>query len=79
MGIVGANDMANDLRALEGATIWFEAHFVGGPEDASLYRFEAITDIGEGAIEGDIVAILQEVGFDQLFSDYVGHGGTSGV
>jgi hypothetical protein len=76
MGIVGADGMANDLRALEGATVRFEAHFVGGPEDASLYGFEAITDIREGAVQGYIVAILKEVSFDQLFGNYVGHGGT---
>ncbi len=59
MGMVLAHDVADDASALARGFVRLQAHLLHGVENAAVYGFESVADIGQGAADDDRHGIVE--------------------
>ena len=65
--VVFAEDITHYARGFFVGFVPVVAGFVHGVEDAAVHRFEAVTDIGEGAADDDAHGVVQIGAFHPRF------------
>jgi hypothetical protein len=59
VGVVVADDLADDLRALPMRAVRGKAHLTHGEEDATVRRFQAVAHVGERAPDDHAHRVIQ--------------------
>ncbi len=72
MGVVLAEDFADDLGALAGGAVGREAQLAHPKQDAAVDGLEAVANVGEGAADDDAHRVI-DIGAPHLIFDVDGN------